>query len=77
MTTRVPQCVLCEHLRSSIDTGIDTPTCAAFPRGIPDVIFENKFDHRETYIGDGGTRWEPVRPTTKFPEWAMADADRS
>ena len=32
--------------------------CAAFPKGIPGEIWEEGFDHRQAYPGDGGIRFE-------------------
>lgn len=33
-------------------------TCGAFPKAIPMPILEGEFDHRKTYLGDGGLTWE-------------------
>ncbi|MFV0389124.1 MAG: hypothetical protein ACK5NT_10250 [Pyrinomonadaceae bacterium] len=32
--------------------------CKAFPKGIPDEIFNREHDHREPFPGDGGIRFE-------------------
>lgn len=36
-------------------------TCAAFPSGIPDAILTGENDHRKSYLGDRGIRFEPVK----------------
>jgi hypothetical protein len=41
-----PPCWNCKHIMAH--TGA---TCAAFPKGIPDVIWEGHFDH-ESPLGD-------------------------
>lgn len=72
MTTSIPsQCFTCVHWVSPLST--DDPggpqTCAAFPAGIPHMIWANRADHRNPYPGDHGVRWESDgRP---FPEYAM------
>ena len=47
------------------------PFCAAFPGGIPEDIWENRFDHRQPRDGDHGLRWEQAG-TFPFPEYAFA-----
>ena len=60
-------CLYCIHFRDAIgpideeDGEREGPNgCAAFPRppGIPDVIFDNGFDHRKPYEGDHGIQFE-------------------
>jgi hypothetical protein len=51
----IPQCVYCKHYRGKEGRA---RTCDAFPKGIPDVIFRNDFDHREPYPKDNGIRFE-------------------
>ncbi len=38
--------------------GAVTALCAAFPAGIPDLIWLYAFDHRRVYRGDHGIRFE-------------------
>lgn len=51
----VPQCIACRHL-----DGDKAPerTCPAFPKGIPDDVWEGEIDHRKPYPGDNGVRFE-------------------
>lgn len=53
--TTISQCASCVHKHA------DGPTCLAFPRGIPDIILLNRFDHRNAYPGDSGIRYEPAK----------------
>lgn len=68
------QCDTCIHFRSILEEpqlaarGEDS-TCAAFPSGILDIIYENGFDHRNEFPGDNGVRWESNGE--EFPEWAF------
>jgi hypothetical protein len=67
------QCGTCARFVSPLDSDdadeILGPTCTAFPAGIPDEIWWNRFDHRQPHVGDGGLRWESNGH--EFPEWAM------
>lgn len=69
------QCSLsCKHWISPLDVGDgsgEVQTCTAFPGGIPDAIWWNRFDHRQPFLGDGGIRWESNGAA--FPDWAMND----
>lgn len=47
------------------------PTCAAFPAGIPDEVFDNLLDHRLPVDGDNGIRFA-AKPDDKFPAYAFA-----
>jgi hypothetical protein len=72
MSTRpAPQCVLCVHWRSPLDTGVDAQTCAAFPDGIPAGVWNNRVDHRNPVPGDGGVRWAPRESGDEFPDWGV------
>jgi len=53
--TYSPTCAWCSR-------GIDAQqrTCAAFPGGIPMVIWNREYDHRKPYPGDNGIQFEPV-----------------
>jgi hypothetical protein len=70
------QCAACEHFRSPFDSpetfDAPGPTCAAFPAGIPDAVYANRFDHRQPIDGDHGVRWAARAPGVEFPEYALA-----
>jgi hypothetical protein len=53
-----PQCFDCIHLDRSGDFRI--LRCRAFPDEIPLPIQMNKHDHRKSYPGDHGIRFEPI-----------------
>jgi hypothetical protein len=65
----------CRRYRSFLSpdnvTGLERPFCAAFPDGIPDDIWENRFDHRQPHEGDHGLQWLGGEGY-EFPEYAMA-----
>lgn len=73
MTTSTrAQCVTCAlYIAATRDRGRffagGGPTCAAFPTGIPDEIYQNFYDHREPYVGDGGIRWTMKEDREPFP----------
>jgi len=55
------QCSNCTRFDGALDAdppddqkGVEVFGCAAFPRGIPDAILEERFDHRAAFEGDGG-----------------------
>jgi hypothetical protein len=58
-----PACFECRHYLG--EPGV--PACAAFPGGIPYPIWLEGFDHRGSYEGDGGMRWEPREPGAQYP----------
>jgi hypothetical protein len=45
------QCLRCARSRGD-------GTCAAFPKGIPEEIWQGIHDHRNPYPNDGGLRFE-------------------
>jgi hypothetical protein len=49
-----PMCVSCKHF----DQEAPGRKCAAFPDGIPDDIWDSRFDHRKAHSGDHGIRFE-------------------
>lgn len=59
------QCASCAHYQYGT-------TCAAFPAGIPEDIFDGRFDHRMSYPGDNGIRWEKA---PGFPSDIDEEAD--
>lgn len=48
-------CVNCVHLH------VNGMTCDAFPKGIPSEVRSGEHDHRKSYSGDHGIRFEPVK----------------
>lgn len=56
-------CASCVRLGFD-DLGL-SPSCAAFPDGIPDEIWAGGFDHRKPHEGDGGIRFELARGKTE------------
>ena len=67
-----PSCARYRSPFSSENTaGLDGPFCAAFPDGIPDDIWENRFDHRQPHEGDHGLQWES-NGGLEFPTYALA-----
>ncbi len=55
-------CASCAHLRFDDDaSNYGKPVgfvCDAFPEGVPEAIQFGGFDHRKTYRGDHGIRFE-------------------
>lgn len=52
--------------------GATEPFCQPFPGGIPDIIWENRFDHRNVYPGQVGEAvWTPAGPGVEFPSYAL------
>jgi len=65
MTQRfAPMCLWCKHRTDGIENTDElgpipsTPTCKAFPNGIPDKIFFEIGDHRKEWPGDNGIQFE-------------------
>ena len=48
-------CLWCERFEPLSET----EGCEPFPDGIPDEVFENRWDHRQPIPGDGGLLFEP------------------
>lgn len=48
-----PGCATCRHLHAN------WLTCDAFPNGIPLLIQQGDFDHREPFPDDQGIQWAP------------------
>ena len=51
-----PICLECARLQGRRKNR--SPSCAAFPKGIPDAIYLGAFDHRSAYVGDKGIRFQ-------------------
>lgn len=71
------QCSRCKHLRwefiprGPTDGSVEAAGvygCAAYPDGVPNVITQDEYDHRERYEGDHGILWEPIEPGVEFPK---------
>ncbi len=56
MTGPAPICLECARLQNRRKNR--SPSCAAFPKGIPDAIYLGAFDHRSAYVGDKGIRFQ-------------------
>ena len=52
MIDPAPICLECARLQGQRKNR--SPSCAAFPNGIPDAIYLGAFDHRSAYLGDKG-----------------------
>jgi hypothetical protein len=50
------QCLRCIHLN---ENGPEGWICTAFPEGVPSDMYDNIYDHKESYKGDNGIRFEP------------------
>lgn len=53
-TVTEAQCRSCAHW-----SPYNAEICAAYPDGIPDVIWLNKYDHKWSLPNDKGIRWAP------------------
>ncbi len=53
-------CLFCTRRGELVDRGgqFPTPTCEAFPDGVPDEIWLDMFDHRNPFPGDNGILFE-------------------
>jgi len=49
------QCQNCEFYKGYF-------VCKAFPKGIPDKILTGEHDHTKPFKGDGGIRFEAIKP---------------
>lgn len=69
-----PSCLLYRSPFSAENTtGLPGPFCVAFPTGIPDDVWENRFDHRNVHPDQVGTAvWTAAGPDTVFPTYALA-----
>lgn len=60
-----PLCAFCKHAHQSEMI----TTCDAFPKGIPEQILQDGYNHRQPFTGDHGIRFEPI------PEFAAILGD--
>lgn len=52
-------CYVCKHLFEGLRGGPQyNYKCNAFPNGVPEQIYQGKFDHRNSYPDDKGIRFE-------------------
>jgi len=51
----------------------DATACFAFPEGIPTVILQGPFDHRNPHPGDNGIQWRESAEWRKFYDEALAE----
>lgn len=52
-------CHMCKHWRPGIGNPDGKQTCAAYPTGIPQPIWEGTQNHFQQVPGDGGIVFEP------------------
>jgi len=50
----MPSAVQCSNCTNYIGLGV----CLAFPKRIPDIIWEGKFDHKKPFKNDNGIRFK-------------------
>jgi hypothetical protein len=55
-SSTLPCCAFCQRLLAN---RAGTWCCRAFPKGIPAPLIEGRLDHRDSYPGDQGIRFEP------------------
>jgi hypothetical protein len=58
----ISQCLWCRH------RSVDARRCRAFPDGIPEAIASNRHDHRRSFHGDRGIRFQPEVVEIEFIE---------
>lgn len=51
------QCLMCKHFDGDMK-------CEAFPKEIPQEIFNGEYDHSKPYPGDNGIRFEEITEKT-------------
>ncbi len=74
----LPQCLNCRWLTETLVTnqlGIDLPTCAAWPFGIPDGIFQGVFKHDESLpdIPEPAFSFSPINPAQGTAGWTFSE----
>ncbi len=55
-------CLPCVHFHDIAFTTTERTTCAAFPDGIPDFIWDGRNTHRRPVKGDHGIQFERRPP---------------
>ena len=54
LSTYSPVCTTCKY----VSDDLAERTCAAFPKGIPDVIWKGENKHIKSFPGDNGIQYE-------------------
>ena len=58
MITLPPECLQCRHFDENAP--ISAPVCAAYPKGIPSLIWLGELSHRDPLPNDNGIQFEQL-----------------